>query len=62
MTPLPWSVRIYIAGMVLLVTCLAIPALLRADPLTPSDLILTVCPGRLDDDRMARAFPPHVQA
>ena len=57
MTPLPWSVRIYIAGMVLLVTCLAIPALLRADPLAPSDLILAVVLGGLMMIAWLEPFP-----
>jgi diguanylate cyclase (GGDEF)-like protein len=57
MTPLPWSVRIYIAGMVLLVTCLAIPAVLRADPLALSDLILAVVLGGLMMVAWLEPFP-----
>ncbi len=47
MTHLPWSVRIYVAGIVLVVACLAIPAVLRADPLAPSDLAVAVVLGGL---------------
>src|SRR5215204_4936377 len=57
MTPLPWSVRIYIAGMVLLVTCIAILAVHRADPLAPSDLILAVVLGGLMMIAWLEPFP-----
>ncbi len=57
MTPLPWSLRIYIAGMVILVTCSAILAILCADPPAPSDLILAVVLGGLMMIAWLEPFP-----